>query len=88
MAQAIPLPPHAEGLALTDGGSTVNGNGWIIADGLVHRDDATVRLDSFKGSEVDLIDLSDTGVVIGSIMSGDGGDGLQGTTPLMWRCDG
>jgi hypothetical protein len=66
--------------------NAVNGKGWVIGSGEILRDDATVKLDKINGIAGEPLDLSDTGVVIGSILTDDGAGAAKSAGPITWRC--
>jgi hypothetical protein len=67
--------------------NAVNGRGWVIADGALQRDGVTVNLESAKGGKGDPRDVSDAGLVVGSMLGYDKEGSTTSTGPLTWRCD-
>jgi hypothetical protein len=88
--------------ALTDTGVSapangVNALGWVIAGDSVQRDDATVDLAAPEGLTGTPVDVSDTGIVVGSVYdygtsgatpapSLSGAPGATGPALFSWRC--
>jgi hypothetical protein len=75
----------------------VNALGWVIAGDSVQRDDATVDLAAPEGLTGTPVDVSDTGLVVGSVYdygtSGatpapfpSGVPGATGPALFSWRC--
>jgi hypothetical protein len=66
--------------------TAINGHGWIITDGALQRDGATVKLAPSDGVKGDPSDVSDTGTVVGSILIYDKAGATTSTGPLTWQC--
>jgi hypothetical protein len=65
---------------------SVNGDGWLISDSTVQRDDAKVELATVNGVKGEPRDMSDTGVVVGSILVADSQGGATSQGVLRWQC--
>jgi hypothetical protein len=74
-------------LQISTPATAINARGWVIADGSLQRDGVTVNLEQPKGATSEPADVSDAGLVVGSLL----GYGKDGSTtskgPLTWRCD-
>jgi hypothetical protein len=66
--------------------NAVNGHGWIVADGKVYRDDATVRLAPVGKTAGMPWAVSDTGLVVGSLLLDTHGEKPATAGPLSWQC--
>jgi hypothetical protein len=64
----------------------VNGEGWLISDSTVQRDDVKVELATVDGVKGEPLALSDTGTVVGSILAEDSQGGATSQGPLKWQC--
>lgn len=64
----------------------VNGEGWLISDSTVQREDAKVELATVDGVKGEPVALSDTGTVVGSILVDDGQGQATSQAPLRWQC--
>ena len=67
--------------------TAVNARGWIIADGALQRDGVAVDLQPAGGGQSEPQDVSDAGVVVGSMLGFDKDGSTTSTGPLTWRCD-
>jgi hypothetical protein len=60
--------------------NAVNAAGWIVSDGTVLRDDATVELSSENGGKGEPLAISDTGLVVGQPLN-------DSSAVVTWQCD-
>jgi hypothetical protein len=66
--------------------NAVNAHGWIVADGKVYGDDATVQLAPVGRTTGDPSAVSDHGLVVGSLLTGGKGGALVSSDALAWQC--
>ena len=67
-------------------GNAINDKGWITGDGTLLREDATVELAAADGQRSEPFDVSDTGVVIGAMLSDSPGTATAVSGPYTWKC--
>jgi hypothetical protein len=67
--------------------TAINARGWIIVDGSLQRDGVTVKLEPSKGATNEPADVSDAGLVVGTLLGYDKDGSTTSKGPLTWRCD-
>ena len=66
--------------------SAINAGGWIITDGTLQRDGRSLTLVTSVGVPGEPVDVSDNGVVVGSILSSDKDGAVVRGGALTWQC--